>query len=116
MSEQTPSRGGAGTADGPDPQDRPDGDDREDRVLSSPEARREAEMGAAEVGDPPEPDHAHSQHARRGGGHVSRLQPSSWTSSATRYRPRAGARDSPSGLGSGRKCLVVFNYSISITN
>jgi multicomponent Na+:H+ antiporter subunit E len=58
VSEQTPSRGGAGTADGPDPQDRPDGDDREDRVLSSPEARREAEMGAAEVGDPPEPDHA----------------------------------------------------------
>ena len=68
------------------------------------------------VADPPEPDHAHSQHARRGGGHVSRLQPSSWTSSATRYRPPAGARDSPSGLGSGRKCLVVFNYSISITN
>ncbi|WP_226358829.1 MULTISPECIES: Na+/H+ antiporter subunit E [unclassified Pseudonocardia] len=58
MSEQTPSRGGAGTADGPDPQGRPDGDDREDAVLSSPEARREAEMGAAEVGEPPEPDHA----------------------------------------------------------
>ncbi len=27
-------------------------------MLSSPEARREAEMGAAEVGEPPEPDHA----------------------------------------------------------
>ena len=53
MSEQTPSRGGAGTADGPDPQDRPDGDDREDdaplTVPWLPRPRAEEEQDTLEA-------------------------------------------------------------------
>lgn len=49
MSEQTPSRGGAGTADGPDPRELDDAE-------TCPEAVRDREMGAAEAGETPEAD------------------------------------------------------------
>jgi hypothetical protein len=70
------------------------------------------------VADPPEPDHAHSQHARRGGGHVSRLQPSSWTVAGDpTARARARLASSPSGLGSAirGKCLLIGPAQLDFT-